>query len=242
MRCDPAPGYGFNRDLDFFVRRFRTGVRPVASPDDPNVIANACEAQTYNIACNVRLQALFFAKGQPYSVSDMLAHDPRASYFAGGTIYQGFLSALSYHRWHAPVSGIVVRAFVTPGTYFSHIPLDDAEPGIGADVAILSQRYLSAMATRAVILIRADNEHIGLVGFIAIGMDEISSCDITIKEQQRVEKGEQLGMFHYGGSSHCLLFRSGLKLHDLPAVGSPDNVAVCGKLAHVVPDRLEEVL
>jgi phosphatidylserine decarboxylase len=27
--------------------------------------------------------------------------------FEGGTVYQAFLSALSYHHWHAPIDGIV---------------------------------------------------------------------------------------------------------------------------------------
>jgi len=31
-------------------------------------------------------------------------------HFVGGTVYQAFLSALNYHRWHAPVAGTIVRA------------------------------------------------------------------------------------------------------------------------------------
>ena len=43
--CDPAkPHYGFTSWDDFFTRRFRPGVRPVASPADPDVIVNACES------------------------------------------------------------------------------------------------------------------------------------------------------------------------------------------------------
>lgn len=40
----------------------------------------------------------------------MLAHDKLAEQFVGGTVYQAFLSALSYHRWHSPVSGKIVKA------------------------------------------------------------------------------------------------------------------------------------
>jgi phosphatidylserine decarboxylase len=29
------------------------------------------------------------------------------SLFEGGTVYQAFLSALSYHHWHAPIDGTV---------------------------------------------------------------------------------------------------------------------------------------
>jgi phosphatidylserine decarboxylase len=44
----------------------------------------------------------------------MLAHEAPASRFIGGTIYQAFLSSVSYHRWHAPVSGRVVKIKVIP--------------------------------------------------------------------------------------------------------------------------------
>ena len=48
--------------------------------------------------------------------------------------------------------------------------------------------------------------------FVAVGMSEVSSCDIGVQEGQRVEKGDEIGMFHYGGSSHCLLFRDDVNL------------------------------
>ena len=33
-------------------------------------------------------------------------------------MYQAFLSALSYHRWHGPVTGTIERAYVVDGTYY----------------------------------------------------------------------------------------------------------------------------
>lgn len=38
--------------------------------------------------------------------------------FEGGTIYQAYLSSLSYHRWHAPVDGIIEDLYSIDGTYF----------------------------------------------------------------------------------------------------------------------------
>jgi phosphatidylserine decarboxylase len=224
-------------DTDFFTRKLREGARPVASPGDNSVIANCCESKVYNIERHVKLRDRFFAKGQPYSLRDMLANDPLAEKLAGGTVYQAFLSALSYHRWHSPVSGTVRRAFVKPGTYFSE-PLFE---GVGMPGATeidkaglgLAQGYLSSLATRAVIFIEADNPAIGLVAFVGIGMDEVSSCDITVKEGQHVKKGDETGMFHFGGSSHCLVFGKGVRVDDFPPVGREDNVPVRGKLAVV---------
>jgi len=132
----------------------------------------------------------------------MLDNDPLAHQFSGGTIYQAFLSTTDYHRWHSPVTGTVIKAHVVPGTYYA------LSPALRHDNAILTatQAYLSAVATRALVFIESDNPDIGLMCFIAVGMIEVSSCEITVKQGERVKRGEQLGMFHYGGSTHCLVF------------------------------------
>lgn len=109
-QCDPHAKYhGFTSWDHFFTREFRDGVRPVASPGRDDIIANACESSPYKIGYNVKAHDKFWLKGQPYSVVDMLAHDELSKPFVGGTIYQAFLSALSYHRWHSPVSGKLSR-------------------------------------------------------------------------------------------------------------------------------------
>lgn len=224
---------------DFFTRHFRDGVRPIASPDDDDVIANACESKPYNVARGAKLRDRFWVKGQPYSVLDMLGHDPLAHKFDGGaTVYQAFLSALSYHRWHAPVSGRIVRAFVRDGTYFSE-PLFEGqgESGKGEEIDTrgisVAQGYLTALAARAVIFIEADNPDVGLMAFVGVGMDEVSTCDITVREGQRVAKGDELGMFHFGGSTHCLLFRHGVRVDGFPDLDGGHNVPVRSRVCVV---------
>lgn len=75
------------------------------------------------------------------------------------------------------MSGTIKKAFVQDGTYFSE-PLFE---GLGdrntmeIDSAGISvgQGYLTALATRAIIFIEADNPAIGLMAFIGVGMDEV---------------------------------------------------------------------
>lgn len=77
--CDPeAPYYGFSSWDDFFTRKFRPGKRPVASPEDDAVIANACESELYRVRKDVKLVDNFWIKAQPYSLQHMLAMDPLA--------------------------------------------------------------------------------------------------------------------------------------------------------------------
>jgi phosphatidylserine decarboxylase len=199
--------WGFTSWNDFFTRRFADGERPVASPDDDKVIVSACEATPYGISTDVKLHDRFWIKSQPYSLQDMLAADESAHQFVGGTVYQAFLSATNYHRWHSPVAGTVVRAFVVPGTYYSE---PDSE-GADAVEPMNSQSYLAHVAARAVIVIDADDPVIGLMAFVAVGMSDVSSCLIgpDVTPGHHLGKGDELGYFQFGGSTHCLVFRPG---------------------------------
>ena len=200
--------WGFSSWNDFFTRRFKDGERPVAAPDDDKVIVSACESTPYGISTDVKLHDRFWIKSQPYSLQDMLASDDSAGEFVGGTVYQAFLSATNYHRWHSPVAGTIVRAFVVPGTYYSE---PDSE-GADAVEPMNSQSYLAHVAARAVIIIDADDPVIGRMAFVAVGMSDVSSCLIgpDITPGHHLGKGEELGYFQYGGSTHCLVFRPGV--------------------------------
>jgi len=80
----------------------------------------------YNIQTDVKLHDQFWLKTQAYSLYDMLNGGAdggkMAQKFEGGTVYQAFLSPADYHRWHAPIDGIIEkvevgnRPLTTPNT------------------------------------------------------------------------------------------------------------------------------
>jgi phosphatidylserine decarboxylase len=233
---DPADEHwGFNSWNDFFTRRFTESARPVASADNGKVIVSACESTPYRITTGVQRQDRFWIKRQPYSLNDLLANDDAVGQFVGGTVYQAFLSATNYHRWHSPVAGTVVRAFVQEGTYYSE---DDSEGAQAVDPTT-SQSYLAHVAARAIILIESDDPDIGLVAFLGVGMSEVSSCVVNpnIKPGNRIGKGDELGYFQFGGSTECLIFRPDVIADfSLAAIPQPQNpnpplVRVRSKLA-----------
>ncbi|MDD4736365.1 MAG: phosphatidylserine decarboxylase family protein [Kiritimatiellae bacterium] len=233
--CDPSKAYyGFTSWDDFFTRVFREGRRPVAEPENDSVIANACESAPYRIARGVKLEDQFWIKAQPYSLRHMLADDPLAGLFAGGTVYQAFLSALSYHRWHTPVSGTIVKTTLLDGSYYAEAISEGYDPAGPND----SQAYITEVAARALIFIESDNPAIGLMCVMFVGMAEVSSNEITVYEGQHVSKGDQLGMFHFGGSTHCLIFRPQVNLEfdmhgQTPGLES-SNIPVRSRIATVV--------
>jgi len=234
FQCDPKqPYYGFTSWDDFFTRQFREGRRPVASPTDDAVIANSCESAPYRLATDVKGSDTFWIKSQPYSLYHMMAGDPLTEQFVGGTVYQAFLSALSYHRWHSPVSGRIVKTQLIDGSYYAEALSEGFDPAGPNE----SQGYITPVASRALIFIEADNPDIGLMAVLYVGMAEVSSTEFTVSAGQHVNKGDQLGMFHFGGSTHCLIFRPQTKLEfDLhgqtPGLDST-NIPVRSKIATV---------
>ncbi|MGQ7933598.1 phosphatidylserine decarboxylase family protein [Paraburkholderia sp. D1E] len=203
--CDPdQPYWGFASWNDFFTRRFRNGVRPVDEPDNDKIIVSACEAAPYNMRHDVQLRDTFWIKSQPYSLLEMFTsgHAEVARDFVGGSVYQAFLSAFNYHRWHAPVSGVISKAYAVDGTYYSDADSEGEDPGGLND----SQGYITAVAARAVIVIDCNDRSIGKVGCVFVGMADVSSCVIEALPGQRVAKGDELGFFQYGGSTCCLVF------------------------------------
>ena len=70
-----------------------------------------------------------------------------------------------------------------------------------------SQPYLAHVATRGIVIIDTEVEEIGLVVFIPIGMVDVCSVDLSIiSYKNRICKGEEIGCFHFGGSSYLMIF------------------------------------
>ncbi|KAL0578570.1 hypothetical protein V5O48_003420 [Marasmius crinis-equi] len=259
------PYWGFTSWDDFFTRQFRAGVREVEFPTNNSIVNNACESTIYRIQPNVKANEQFWIKGEPYNLRYMFNNDSAVDMFVGGTVYQAFLSALSYHRWHSPVNGKIVRTEIINGTYYAESPTmgfqyevvdgnggttggsgtkkwgtkvgDDGVPVPDPAGPNNSQAFITSTAARALIFIEADNPDIGLMCFMAVGMAEVSTNEITVKKGQVVKKGDQLGMFHFGGSTHCLIFRPQTKITFSDDLPKDKNVPLNAAIATIAPSN-----
>ncbi|MEM7071606.1 MAG: phophatidylserine decarboxylase associated domain-containing protein [Pseudomonadota bacterium] len=239
-KYDPTkPNGGFSSWNDFFTKEFKEGVRPVAGLNDNTVVVTPCESGPLQKVDNVKEIDSFWIKGTNYSLIEMFGPNPNpsdASYgtkFIGGTVYQAFLSALHYHRWRAPVSGKVIAAYNLPGTYYSDVEYGHQDPGGPNN----SQPYLSIAATRSVLVIQPDGAPEGAyIGCLFVGMAEVSSCNLTVKAGDTLVKGQPVGYFQFGGSTHCLVFDKRLDPQFDVVIPNPDNqppLKVCSKLATI---------
>lgn len=239
FECNPNKEFfGFESMDAYFTRALRPGVRPVAGPDDDRIITSACESVPYALRYDVQERKTFWIKSEPYSLQHFLYNDPLAPQFSGGTVLQSFLSALRYHRWHSPVSGTIVKVVSVQGSYYAISPtLSFTATNNKPDVEKngYSQAFLTNVATRMLIFIEADNKDIGLMVFAAIGMMDVSSCEATVKEGQRIKKGDELGMFHFGGSSYAMVFRPETKIEfsDQVMKGLKDGKSLVEVRSHV---------
>ena len=225
FECDPsAPHWGFANWDAYFTRKFKPGVRPIAGVGNPKIISNSCESAGFALQQGVSMTDTFWIKSQPYSLSDMFGADNQdlAKSFDGGDVYQAFLSAHNYHCWNAPVSGTVVAHYNLPGTYYSDAESEGYDPA-GPN---LSQGYLSSVAARAVIAIDTGDPVLGVIAVIYIGMAEISSNVFSLPPPDpttqtiTVKRGDVIGAFHYGGSTHCVITKQGA-IKDWHVTGPP---------------------
>ncbi len=216
----------------FFTRKFKDSSksRPIDSPNDNAVVNSANDGSLFRWRGNVNKKDVFWLKDMKYSLSDILSssvkeeQDTITNYnlvdmFTGGSIFQTYLNPYNFHRWWVPVNGeVLFTPFPIPGCFFNKLVLPDFG---GATTASLP--YLAQVNARGLIVIKT--EEYGHVCCIPLGMSEVSTVQFSDKMIQgaTVKKGDEMGMFNYGGSSFVLIFEKipGKKLTFQDASGMP---------------------
>mmetsp|Transcript_7309 Transcript_7309/g.6555 ORF Transcript_7309/g.6555 Transcript_7309/m.6555 type:complete len:458 (-) Transcript_7309:46-1419(-) len=207
---DPTkPGYGFNSWNAFFIRNFVPGARPFHGSGD--VVNIGCETTPWQYANNLIYSNNFWIKDVNYSLIDLFGNNEKyAHHFIGGQLYQGFLSATHYHRWNSPIDGRIIRSWLQPGTYFAIRPNQGETPGTFEGTE--AQPYLGHVATRAIFIF--EHHLCGYIALLCIGMVEVSTCYIKSQylvnegdDPVSVQRGDEIGRFEFGGSTHIMIFQ-----------------------------------
>lgn len=202
----PLADYASLQEL--FTRRLKPGSRPqdaevpgaVNSPVDARIIASG------RVEAGVAIQA----KGLPYSLGELLKHDPRASRFEGAHYLTLYLSPRDYHRIHVPVRGRVTAVERVEGELW---PVHDAST---ANVPRLYERN-----RRATWVARGEGADEGLeVAAVAVGATHVGGVVIdprwlggrTLPRDGALEvpelpcqPGDDLGTFQFGSTVVLLI-------------------------------------
>lgn len=104
----------------FFTRALRAGARPIVTDDD----AIACPADgRISQLGKISNNRIFQAKGQEYSVVELLGGSPsRSAAFENGHFCTIYLSPRDYHRVHIPADAELNEMIYIPGRLFSVAP------------------------------------------------------------------------------------------------------------------------
>jgi phosphatidylserine decarboxylase len=111
-----SDAYRFGSFNEFFTRALKDGSRPIAGGED--AIASPVDGRISEMGAIDR-DLLLQAKGRHYKLSELLAAQPWASRFEGGSFATIYLAPFNYHRVHMPIRGELRETVYVPGRLFS---------------------------------------------------------------------------------------------------------------------------
>ena len=211
---------------EFFTRRLRPGLRPIAS--GPGQVVSPADGTV--VECGLATAGkLIQAKGDFFELGELLGDEEIAARLEGGAYLITYLSPKDYHRVHSPVGGRVLGWRHIPGTLFS----------VGAK-SVLSEPGLFIRNERFVTLVEMTEGGLAAVVMVAaIGVGHVTvSYDPDVAthrpkflraarrhhrydEPKPIHRGEELGIFHLG-STTIVVFEPGRV--DLETFSAGDSV------------------
>ena len=205
VQPDPFAYRSFN---DFFTRALRPGVRPIA--EDADAVVSPVDG-TVSQCGAIAGDQLIQAKGQDYSLQELLAGDAEAvATYRGGSFACIYLAPYNYHRIHMPYAGTARDNVYVPGELFSvNAATARAVPRVFARNERLICDFATPLGRMAVILVGAlfvgsiETVHCGEVNPPPRGRK--APTRIATGLGRHFAKGEELGRFNMG-STVILLF------------------------------------
>ena len=192
--------YEYRTFNEFFSRRLKKEARPIAAGDDVAVFA----ADGRHLAFpDVSAADGFYAKGKTFSLAELLGEgelpeDQRVltKTFAGGAMVISRLCPVDYHRFHFPCAGVPGDPRVINGALYSVSPI------------ALRKRVEYLVENKRVRTV-VESPVFGTVVCMEIGATNVGSIVQTFVPGRMAAKGEEKGLFKFGGSCVITLFQSG---------------------------------
>ena len=224
---DPYRYATFN---EFFTRALKDGARPVAGDMD----AIACPVDGFvSEAGTIERDRLLQAKGRYYRLSELLAEQPWARHFEGGSFATIYLAPFNYHRVHMPVRGKLLETVYVPGSLFSvNAVTAQHVPNLFARNERVLTLFDTAVGRFALVLVGALN--VGSMGTVWAGDITPAARRVISKvpaPPTTLEKGAELGRFNMG-STVIMLFEPNRTLW-LPGVRAGSTVRLGQPLGHI---------
>jgi len=185
---------------DFFIRKLKPGVRPIAA----GKILHPADA-VINALGAIKQGKILQAKQKPYSVEKILGSFIRTTELADGFFVTYYLCPTDYHRVHSPVTGKILSAEHVPGrlwpVYQKSVDTIDELFGVNERIilTILTEEGLVSL-----VFVGAMN-----VGRIELAFDAEFYSQVPGLSERRLKKyeqsilvsaGQELGLFRMGST------------------------------------------
>jgi phosphatidylserine decarboxylase len=182
--------FAFKSFNDFFCRTLKPGARPIAGSERVAVLPADGRHLAFQ---NVDAAEGFYAKGQRFDLKSFLGDEGLAREFAGGSLLISRLCPVDYHRFHFPVAGTPGEARLINGWLYSVSP-------------IALRRNLAYLWENKRMVTLVESPVFGQVAVVEIGATMVGSIVQTFLAGRPVAKGDEKGLFKFGGSCVVTLF------------------------------------
>ncbi|MCF7687407.1 MAG: archaetidylserine decarboxylase [Cephaloticoccus sp.] len=193
--------FDFRNFNEFFYRALKPACRPIHA----DALTAVFPADGRHLVFpNVDTAEGFYVKGAKFTLGELLGDPALAAKFAGGAMLISRLCPVDYHRFHFPVNGHPATPTLINGWLYSVNPI-----ALRKNIRYLVQNK------RMLTLIKSPE--FGAVAMLEVGATNVGSIKQTFVEDRIQPKGEEKGLFKFGGSCVITLFQPGrIKFdHDL---------------------------
>lgn len=178
---------------DFFTRALEPGARPICA--QPGSVASPADGHLTAIP-DLRLDDSFTVKGIRFDLARFLGDPALAARFEHGTMLIFRLAPDNYHRFHFPVAGCAFAPKPIRGRLHSVAPVVYAS---GVQALLENERHL----------VRIQSPEFSEVAVVSVGAMGVGRIVETYRGGARAAKGDEMGLFKYGGSTIAVLFQPG---------------------------------
>jgi phosphatidylserine decarboxylase len=192
---------------EFFYRALKPEARPIAAGDRVAVFPADGRHLAFS---DIDAAEGFYVKGAKFSLRDLLGDESLAARFAGGSMLISRLCPVDYHRFHFPVAGVPGESRLINGFLYSVSP-------------VALKRRLSYLVENKRVVTLIETAEFGVVVMIEVGATNVGSIRQSFVTGRPVKKGEEKGLFAFGGSCVITLFERGRIRFDADVVAQSEQ-------------------
>jgi phosphatidylserine decarboxylase len=191
--------FDFRSFNDFFCRAIKPEKRSIYQGDKIAIMPADGRHLAFQ---NVDDVDGFYVKGAKFEIAELLGEfksntkTPLRDLFKSGSMLISRLCPVDYHRFHFPVSGVVSESHLEPGWLYSVSPIALRH---NIRYLVLNKRMLTLI----------ESPVFGTVAMIEVGATNVGTILQSFIPGNCVVKGEEKGLFSFGGSCVITLFQKG---------------------------------